>query len=219
MLRVVSMFLCFMPLNHTYLQASRYLKNYSSEDIAKTLLHAIEQHIERTPDEILNYKRTLYFASQLSKAKVWPTKYFSVRLTMLTSLVSWIFWPSWYTAKSLQISSCNSGTKPDPLWIIRRVNIYLFSELFFNMATLTHQYHFVYEIVFNWLAQQSSLEHPTILQLGVKYLTAPNKESDEATEALFWTLCIIVYRNKLEDLKKEVTLKKHFEANEPGSNI
>jgi hypothetical protein len=78
------------------------------------------------------------------------------------------------------------------------------SELFFNIATLTHQYHFIYEIVFNWLAQQSSLELPTILQLGVKYLPAPKEESDEATEALFWTLCIIVYRNEIEDLKKEV---------------
>lgn len=75
-LRVVSMFLGFMPLNHTYLQASRYLKNYSSEDIAKTLFHAIQQQIEMTPNESLNYKRMLYFASQLSKAKVRKFRFF-----------------------------------------------------------------------------------------------------------------------------------------------
>jgi len=74
------------------------------------------------------------------------------------------------------------------------------SELFFNIATITHQYHFIYEIVFNWLAQQSSLESSTILRLAIKYLSAP----DDATEPLFWTLCIIVYRSEVEDLKEEV---------------
>jgi hypothetical protein len=171
--RVVSMFLGFMPLNHTYLQASRYLKNYSSEDIAKTIFHMIEQRIEMTPNESLNYKRTLYFASHLSKAK-------PGFLDILTELIH---------------SEVLANFKPQ------------FSELFFNIATLTHQYHFIYEIVFNWLAQQSSLELPTILQLGVKYLPAPKEESDEATEALFWTLCIIVYRTEIEDLKKEISEK------------